>query len=170
MEPPVSHSGVRIALSLAALLVGGCSTTYLPNTDVEDTPENRKIVEFCEQYRKAVELRDVPALLSLVSPRYYDDGGDVRPDNDIDYAGLKQYLTGKYQNVSFQETAGIRHEIRYRRVTVKEKEEKIFVDYTYSGSFRMLRPDGTEKWDHAVEENRLELVPEGETFKILSGL
>jgi hypothetical protein len=34
----------------------------------------------------------------------------------------------------------------------------------------MLRPDGTEKWDHAVEENRLELVPDGESFKIISGL
>lgn len=168
MAQRVSPSGVRIAFSLVAFVLGGCSTNYLPNTDVEDTPENRKIIEFCEQYRKALEQRDVAALYQLVSPRYYDDGGDVRPDNDIDYAGLRQYLTGKYQNVSFQETAGIRHEIRYRRVI--EEEDRVFVDYTYSGSYRMLRPDGTEKWDHATEENRLELVAEGDSFKIVAGL
>jgi hypothetical protein len=64
---------------------------------------------------------------------------------------------------------GMRHEIRYRRIS-KGDNDQINVDYTYSASYRFLKPDGTEKWENAVEENRLELVPDGESYKIVHGL
>jgi hypothetical protein len=159
-----------VGLLALALLLSGCASRFIPNTDVEDTQENRAIVAFCEQYRKAVETKDVPALLSLASPQYYEDGGNVDAADDMDYVRLKQYLTAKYQNVGFADASNIRHEIRYRRVTKDKERNTISVDYTYSGSFRMVEPDGSEKWQNAVEENRLELVPEGESYKIISGM
>jgi len=155
-------------LLLVALLPYGCTSQYIPNTDVEDTPENRTIVEFCERYRKAVELKDISTLLDLASPKYYEDGGNVDASDDIDYSQLKQYLSAKYKDVAFADASGIRHEIRYRRVTVED--EVVYVDYTYSASYRFLRPDGTERWQNAVEENRLELVPEGESYRIIAGM
>src|SRR5262245_54035220 len=83
------------ALVLSTFLaLGACSEHYIPNTDVEDTEENRKLISFCERYRHAVERRDVVALLKLVSPDYYEDGGNADAEDDMDYAQFKAYLTG----------------------------------------------------------------------------
>ena len=142
----------------------GCSKYYIPNTDVEDTDDNREIVAFCEQYRRALERKDVAALLDLASPHYYEDGGNVDASDDIDYAGLREYLMEKFEDAS-----AIRYEIRYRRIT--KEEEYILVDFTYSGSFRLPTSDGDEKWRSTVAENRLELVSdEDEGFKIVAGM
>lgn len=141
-----------------------CGGSYIPNTDVEDTPENRDVVGFCERYRKAVERRDIVGLMKLASPEYYEDGGNVDPEDDIDYAGLEAYLAEK-----FREASGIRYEIRYRRVT--REREMVFVDYTYSASYQIALPESEErKWRSVVEENRLELVPDGESYLIVAGM
>ena len=91
--------------------LAGCATHYIPNTDVEDNDENRKVIAFCEKYRHAVEERNVPLLLSMASPRYYEDGGNVDATDDMDFAGLRDYLEGR-----FKDTRAIRYEIRYRKV------------------------------------------------------
>ena len=141
----------------------GCSKTMIPNTDVEDTSENRKVVQFCEDYRHAVEEKNIGRLVAMVSPRYHEDGGNTADDDDIDIDGLKQYLT-----TSFVKTAGIRYEIRYRRVTFTETS-KVYVDYTYAGSFKIAGAKGME-WKHTVADNRLELIPDGDSYKIIAGM
>ncbi len=145
------------------LAASGCSKSLIPNTDVEDTSENRKVIAFCEEYRHAVEDKDVGKLLNLVSPRYFEDGGNANPEDDMDFDGLKEYLTG-----TFVKTQTIRYEIRYRRVNVEETK-KVMVEYTYSASYRVPGLRG-EEWKHTVADNRLELMPEGESYKILAGL
>ncbi|MEM6788395.1 MAG: hypothetical protein AAF928_15120 [Myxococcota bacterium] len=150
---------------VAAAVVGagvGCNKTFIPNTDIEDTDENRRIVEFCEVYRRAVERKDIDSLINLASKQYYEDGGNVDASDDIDYAGLRDYLESK-----FDEARGIRYEIRYRRVATDDRF--ILVDYTYSGSVRLPSSDG-EKWNSTVEENRLELVAAGDSFHIVRGM
>ena len=148
---------------VVAISAFGCSKSYIPNTDVEDSSENRKIITFCEEYRHAVEDKDVGALLKMASPRYYEDGGNTNPEDDLDFDGLKDYLTS-----TFVKTQTIRYEIRYRKVTVEESK-KVFVEYTFSASYRMPGLKG-EEWKHTVADNRLELVPEGESFKIIAGM
>ena len=72
-----------VVLSLASAVsfgAAGCSKSYIPNTDVEDSSENKKVIAFCEQYRHAVEDKDVGTLLKLASPRYYEDGEDAKLD------------------------------------------------------------------------------------------
>jgi len=155
-----------VALSFVSLLAvsnAGCSKSYIPNTDVEDSSENKKVIAFCEQYRHAVEDKDVGTLLKLASPRYYEDGGNTNPEDDIDADGLKDYLTS-----TFVKTQTIRYEIRYRRVSFNENK-KIFIEYTYSASYRIPGLKG-EEWKHTVADNRLELVAEGDSFKILAGM
>lgn len=149
-----------VSLSLAAI---GCGTSYIPNTDVEDKSENRKVIAFCEEYRHAVEDKDVGKLVKLASPRYFEDGGNTNPEDDIDFDGLKDYLTA-----TFVKTNAIRYEIRYRKVTFGE-DKKVFVEYTYSGSYRIPGVK-SEEWKHTVGDNRLELVPEGDSFKIVAGM
>jgi hypothetical protein len=101
--------------------------------------------------------------LKLAHPNYYEDGGNIDASDDLDYAGLEEYLRGK-----FAETRAIRYEIRYRRVG-EGRKNTIYVDYTYSASYKIATGEG-EIWQRKVADNRLELVPEGETFRILSGM
>ncbi len=157
----------KLAWAFVALCVpsiAACSKTYIPNTDVEDTSENRKIIAFCEEYRHAVEDKDVGKLLEMASPRYYEDGGNTNPEDDIDYEGLKDYLTS-----TFVKTQTIRYEIRYRRVSVNEENKRVYVEYTYSASYRIPGLKG-EEWKRTVADNRLELVPDGDSYKILAGM
>lgn len=154
---------LSLALVFCAVSSFGCSKSYIPNTDVEDTSENKKVISFCEEYRHAVEDKDVGRLLKLASPRYFEDGGNTNPEDDIDYDGLKDYLTAQ-----FVKTTTIRYEIRYRKVTFAENK-KIFVEYSFSASYRIPGLKG-EEWKHVIADNRLELIGEGEGFKILGGM
>lgn len=158
----VQHAS-RLAAAGLLLAATGCATRYIPNTDVEDSGDNRQVVQFCERYRKALEQKDTAMLLGMASPRYYEDGGNVDPADDMDYEGLKEWLESRFQN-----TNAIRYEIRYRRVE-KGENNRIYVIYTYSASWRIpgLKQ---EDWQHKVSDNRLELEPDGESYKILAGM
>ena len=153
---------LSLVLLLVAAPVAGCATHYIPNTDVEDSEQNRKLVAFCEQYRHAVERKNVGMLLKLASPKYYEDGGNVDASDDIDYEGLQGYLQDK-----FQDAKAIRYEIRYRRVI--EEDNVFYVDYTFSASFRIPTGKG-EMWQRKVDDNRLEIVPHNDEFRILTGM
>ncbi|HVY47031.1 MAG TPA: hypothetical protein VHB21_14185 [Minicystis sp.] len=162
MRPTVLTRVALLALALTATAVTGCATHYIPNTDVEDNSENRKIIAFCEKYRHAVEQKNIGELLHLASPKYYEDGGNVDASDDIDYAGLRDYLTNKFITAT-----AIRYEIRYRRVV--RENDIIHVDYTYSASYRIPGSKGLE-WRRKVDDNRLDLVPYQDEFRILDGM
>lgn len=157
---------VRLILAVIALACFasalGCTTHYIPNTDVEDTGDNRKIVAFCEKYRLAVERKDIGTLVSLASPDYFEDGGNVDATDDENLDGLRDYLTTKFNGAS-----AIRYEIRYRRVTKAKKY--IYVDYTFTASYRIPTARGDE-WRRNVEDNRLELEPYNEEYRIRAGM
>lgn len=161
-RPSLALGALLGCLSLTTSLTG-CATHYIPNTDVEDTDDNREIIKFCETYRRALETQNVPALLSLASPKYYEDGGNVDPTDDLDYAGLEDWLSGR-----FQDTKAIRYEIRYRRVA-KGDRDRILVLYTYSASYK-IPGLAQDEWRHTVSENRLELEADGKSYKILAGM
>src|SRR5258708_27692256 len=143
----------------SALVLAGCSTHYIPNTEVEDNDDNRRIISFCEKYRHAVEERNVPLLLEMASPRYYEDGGNVDAADDMDYAGLREYLEGR-----FKDTRAVRYEIRYRRVK-QASNTKILVEYTYTASYRIPGLSGAE-WRQTEADNRLEVVRDARQFKL----
>jgi len=148
---------------LATLLSAGCASRNIPNTDVEDSDLNRRVVSFCEEYRRAVENKKIGFLLQLADPSYYEDGGNADATDDLDYAGLRSYLEDR-----FAKTSSIRYEIRYRRIG-KGRKDVILVDFTYSASYR-IPAGGGDVWRHVVADNRIELLPQGETFRIISGM
>lgn len=157
------RSSVRLLVLGLLSVMGACSPALIPNTDVVDTPENRDIITFCERYRRAVELKNVGQLLEMAAPDYYEDGGTLDPTDDLDRAGLAEYLRNKYV-----ETESVRYEIRYRRVS-PGRQNRLLVDYTYSASYRVPTANGAE-WRRKVSENRLEIVPNGEKFQIVAGM
>jgi hypothetical protein len=166
-----AHPMPRIRISLAPLApllatllaTSGCAKTFIPNTDVEDTGENRGVILFCERYRHAIEDKNVGELLKLMSPGYFEDGGNTKSEDDADYDRIREFLTG-----NFLRTTGIRYEIRYRHVTLTQSNH-IFVDYTYAAAWKVPGVKGDE-WHHQVSDNRLDLVRDGDSFKIVSGM
>ena len=164
MTPIRSHIARTFAV-VAALASAACSKTYIPNTDVEDSGDNRKVITFCETYRHALEEKNVGLLVKLMSPSYFEDGGNTRNDDDADFDKIREFLTG-----DFLKTSGIRYEIRYRRITFTERAH-VYVDYTYAAAWRRSRASSrNEEWHHTVSDNRLDIVPDGESFKIVGGM
>jgi hypothetical protein len=166
LKPQVKSILVRSCQILAVLCLfalSACSRNYIPNTDVEDNDLNRRVIDFCENYRHAVERRNTALLLKLAHPSYYEDGGNVDSSDDLDYAGLRDYL-----NKKFNQASAIRYEIFYREVS-EGRKETVLVDFTYTASYKIPTPTG-EVWRRRVADNRLELVREGEKFRILSGM
>jgi hypothetical protein len=152
-------------LLVAAVALGAlaCTKSRIPNTDVDDTSDNRQVIFFCERYRKDLEERNVGDLLKMMSPAYFETGGNVRSGDDADFEAIQAFLTG-----DFLKTSAVRYEIRYRRVTFTEQAH-IWVDYTYAAAWKIPGARGDE-WHHRVADNRLDLVRDGESFKIVRGM
>ncbi len=151
-----------LAAAAIAVIVAGCAVEYIPNTTIEDTEANREIVEFCERYRHAVEDMNVGLLLSMASPRYFDNSGTSTGDDDFDRAGLEEVLDDRFRDVD-----SVRYEIRYR--DIYEQDGLVHVDYTYTMSFQYT-VDGETKWSNKTADNRLELQPVEDGFLIVAGM
>src|SRR5262245_3205905 len=106
----LSRTHLFALVPLVALVAGGaaaCSHPNIPNTDVEDNSENRKILGYCERYRRAVEDRDADLLASMASGQYFETGGNAKPTDDIDLRGFKSFLDDR-----FRKAKAVRYEIR----------------------------------------------------------
>ena len=159
MRHMIFISGVLFVL---AVLCGGCQKQYIANTEILDNDFNRDVLNFCERYRHGVEDKNVGLLLSLASPRYFDNSGTPSGDDDVDKAGLEQLLKTRFAPIE-----SIRFEIIYRAIF--EMNSVIYVEYTYTMSFQYTL-DGETKWDNHTGDNRLELERNENGFLILSGM
>lgn len=147
------------------LVVGlvGCAHNNIPNTQVEDTEENKEVVLFMENYRRAVETRDVPALLTMTSREYYDDMGTPTGEDDVDYDALVVGLDRMRKDVT-----DTRYQISYRSLTYTERNH-VLVDVLYTGWFKIDTPNGPE-WRRRLEPHRVVLARAGGSYKIISGM
>jgi len=143
---------LTLLTTAAPLLAAGCATTTIPNTTVSDTAENREVLTFMEEYRHAVEARDVGKILSLASPRYLDDNGTPTGSDDIDFDRLREKLQRWADGVP-----DVRYEIHYRRVT--RRAGQILVDYRYTASYRLANAEGEDRWSRRLNDNRIVLMP-----------
>jgi len=151
-----------VVVAWLAGVCAACTHDVIPNTDVPDTSENREVIKFVEKYRKAVERRDVGSLLAFASTRYFDDNGTPGAGDDVDFQGLRERL-GRFHEAVLD----VRYSIRYRRVTFES--DRILVDFTFTGSFRLATAQG-DRWARRLADNRLVLARERGDLKILSGM
>jgi hypothetical protein len=159
----IPTGSIRALASLACLWLCACEPTLIPNTRVEDTGDNREVVEFIERYRQAVESRNVPALLAMASANYFDDMGTPGGDDDIDFDGLQVGLTRLREEV-----IGARYQISYRAVTYVP-DQRVLVDLLYTGWFRVNTADGPQ-WKRRLEPHRIVLAREDRGYRIMSGM
>ncbi len=171
-------ANLKLCSALALLTSVGCNHEFIANTQVEDSDFNREVIAYCEDYRHAVERRSTEQLLKMADPKYYEDGGTVDTSDDLDLAGLETYL-----HHEFSKTTAIRYEIFYRDISIG-RSNQVFVDFTYSASYKVPtgvtptampageppNPAESQVWRRRVADNRLELVRNGTSFRILSGM
>jgi len=82
MTKPASSLLVAAGLALA---LAACKPSLLPGTSIEDTSDNRAVIDFVTEYRDAVEARSAAKVLSLVADDYWEDNVDLDLD-DVDFA------------------------------------------------------------------------------------
>ncbi len=152
----------RIIALMLCFLSLGCGTRYIPNTEIEDTEENREIIAFCERYRHAIEDMNIGLLLSLASPRYYDNSGTITGEDDMDHQGLEQVLKERFKSVK-----AIRYEFKY--IDLYEKDTLVYIELVYTTSFQYA-VSGKPKWSNKTADNRIELERVDGGYLIVSGM
>jgi hypothetical protein len=164
-----ARSGSALAMAVVAIAVGasfavGCAhREYFPGTEIIRTEENRKIIETVEEYRRRLLQRNWVGLLALASPKYFEDSGTPRSDDDYGYDGLKIVLEKRLPRVK-----SLRYDIEYRniRVTGTEAEVEVFVD----GSFEIAAPEAGDRYRRVNDYHRFLLAKEGDEWKFLAGM
>ena len=117
---------------LAAVALAGC-VRNIPNTDIPDTIENRALIQVVDDYRKAFDRRDVPGVMALVSPDYFDDAGTTSKEDDVDYAHLPAILTD-----TFAKTSQVRLELGVTSIEVRG--DRATVELFYDVRYRVTTP------------------------------
>jgi hypothetical protein len=153
------------ALFLVLAAASGCKPSLIPGTNVEDTDENRKVIEFLGKYREAVLDKNVDGIVGLCAKDYFEDNGT--PDQADDY-GLDQ-LREKL-SANFAKTKDMQLEIIVQQIERPEGDKgPVKVAFRYNARTLVDFPAGA-KWITVTDVNRLVLRPEDGGFLIASGL
>jgi hypothetical protein len=156
----------RVALLFLALtgVAPGCGhQEFFPGTTIVRSETNRRIIEVVEQYRRRLLERNVTGLLALASPRYFEDSGTPRSDDDYGYEGLKQVLTTKLQRVK-----SLRYEIEYR--SIRPVGTKVEVEVFIDGSFELASAESGDRYRRVNDYHRFVLDSEDDKWKFLAGM
>ncbi len=154
---------IILAWTLAALLAG-CHKETIPGTDIALDDERRAVWQVVERYRQAVEERDVDAIMALVSTEYFDNAGTTDTnEDDYGYPTLRERVLP----VLRENIRKVHFDIRVRSLEVHGN--RAYVEYEYFLRF-LYSEGGKDGWVTKNDFNRLELVREDGTWKIVSGL
>jgi hypothetical protein len=151
-----------LVLASFAAAATGCAHAKIPNTNIDDTPENHQILDLVHEYQRAVESRDADALIALVSPRFYEDNGNTDRSDDYDYNGLRSALSK-----DFSRTKAMQLEVRVDDIKVEEDRAYAEVYYTYRAQNEY--PSGLQ-WDTASDRARLRFERKNGKWLIVAGL
>ena len=118
----------RSALLALAALAAACAPPRIPGTEIPSTPDTRAVYDTVMSYRAALERQDVPAILTLVSPAYYDTNGTPDPGDDLDRAGLEASL-----QKDLPRTEGLTVNIMVRKIDVTgdDAQAEVFFENFY---------------------------------------
>ena len=159
----VNKIGSIVALALlSALSACTASVKYISGTRVVDTEDNRRLLIVVEEYRQAVERRDVDALVGLASKKYWEDGGTPTGADDFGYDGLKEALSTR-----FQRSDNIRYTLRY--MALKRTANRAYVDVMIDASYTVQTGHGPQRMDMR-DQNEMILEWDGRKWQFLSGM
>jgi hypothetical protein len=157
----------RIILTLAAVALfcaPGCRSATIGTSDILDTETNRVVWEVVMRYRDAIEARDVDAVGAMVSRRYYENAGTT--DSDADDYGYESLLMEVLPSLR-DNVKTVQYRILMQDIAIDG--DRAWADYEYYCNYRYVE-GGREGWRQLNDFNRLELVWEDGTWKIVAGL
>ncbi len=155
---------IRAALSslVAVLALAACGAHRIPGTDVRDTRDNRAVYEVVRAYQQALERRDAPAILALVSPDYFDTGGTAQASTAMDRQKLEKSLPADLAKLE-----GVRADITVRNITVQK--DTAVAELFYENYYRVQTPAGAvPRRDSDIQQLHQKKI--GDAWKITSGL
>jgi hypothetical protein len=148
--------------ALLLLMSIGCGAKLIPGTKLADTPDNRAMSSAIEKYRRAMEARDVDALLALASKDYKEDGGTPGTSDDYGYEGLKRVLGERFAKVR-----ALRLQVTIARVEVSGNRARIEYRWEMQCQYAHKEKIG---WHVKTDDNRFELERVGAQWLFTSGL
>lgn len=153
-----------LATLMGLFLLVGCGPSMIDGTEIEDNEANRAIYELLEDYRAALENRDVDSIAALLSTDYFENASTTATSED-DY-GIEA-LREKVLPLLDDHVKSVQFRIRVTRIEVSGT--RAHADYEYWLKF-LYTEGGREGWHVKNDFNRLEFVREGEAWKIAAGL
>lgn len=147
-----------------AFALAACAHGKIPDTNIEDTEENRSVLRLVRAYEAAVESLDADAVLALVSSDFYEDNGNTDASDDYGYEGLAVNL-----RAGFERTRALQLALRIDAIDVEDDEAYAELYYEYRA--KVEYPAGP-RWDTGTDRFRLKLRRENEddAWRIVSGL
>ena len=150
--------------ALFALGMIGCAHNKIPLTNIDDTEENREILAIVKEYHKALESLDADAILSLVSPRYFEDNANLESADDYDFEGLRKML-----REDFGRTKAMKVNIRVDAIEVDDEAERAWAELYYQVHAQNEYPSGL-KWESGSDRTRLRFERVQGKWLIVAGL
>jgi hypothetical protein len=157
---------MRRALILATLVelaMSGCGPKRIPGTTIEDTKDNKAILEILGKYKQGLENHDTAAIMELVSAHFYETAGTADPSDDYDYKGLEQNLEHSFEAIGHSSL-----DMEIRKVEVDE--DKAVVNYYFVSRYQMADAGYTSGFKVNQDIAQVRLKKEDGTWKITSGI
>lgn len=166
-----------IILSLLMFTMAvSCSPSKIKGTDIEDTPDNRDVLNAFNDYVNAVKTKDEAKITNLISTSYYDKNGTDMAADDVDYDAIVDFL----KSDKYAEILKINISIIIKDMNVDPENGTALVYYYYDLRFQSdsrLGPDGKTvlekekpKWYSVEDVNQIKFIKENNVWLIVSGL
>jgi hypothetical protein len=144
----------RLMFALPLLVVTACAPSLIAGTTIEDTEDNKAVLDVLRRYKNAFEAKDAKAIIELASPRYLDSR------DSISRATLEADLEKEFGRVK-----DVRLDINVRRIEVTR--DRAVADYFFSTAYIVDAPSA--EWKRESDDRRMILERDGKEWKVLSG-
>jgi len=165
-------------LIFAMMFTVSCNKKYIKNTEIEETPDSKKILYIFAHYVKGFKDKDPSIFKEYISKNYYDNNGTDDAKDDVDYDKLMEILSSdQFNALNKLEIVYILKDLKVDVVTKSAKllffyevrfKRKSKLEPTEDSSF--VKSDGTT--NHKLNDNnqmKFKKEEDGE-WRIISGL
>ncbi|HYR55449.1 MAG TPA: DUF4440 domain-containing protein [Myxococcaceae bacterium] len=138
---------MRLLTLLILTFLAGCGARRIPGTEIEDNDDTRAILKVMEMYRSAIEARDAPGVLRLISESFKDEGGTSQPEDRMDYKDLQKKLPAQLSKLE-----DVKLDLNIRKIEIHRDTSMASAVYTYNLSFRMPRLSNKPKSESEIKQ------------------
>jgi hypothetical protein len=152
----------KVLATLALLLAAGCMPHYIRGTEIPANADTEAIVKVMQQYRQALLNKDAAAVVKLLGPDFYDNGGTADPADDLTLKNVEKVLSDRLSKL-----ADFDLEIDVKDIDVKDNG-RAEAKFYYTEHFRM--PGLTSQAQSEADAKKMIFQKVGEDWKITSGI